>query len=192
MAQLWINATPSDDEFSEAESLSVKPTAAGTKKHVPDAGTPVAKRCSTPDDASGVKSGNPVSVPLTRVRGKARPAVEKLVAECGKANPDKLAKPRSADKTPRKKRGDAGTFAGRRPPKDEALRATFDSIKEAYHNMQTKNGTQKRKKMATDQTSFLLAMKKEIEADQSDASPQVKFQKALESWKQANQSAQSG
>lgn len=41
-------------------------------------------------------------------------------------------RPRGSDKVPRASRGSAGTFAGRRPPKDPSLRATFDAIKSSW------------------------------------------------------------
>ena len=45
-------------------------------------------------------------------------------------------RPRGSDKVPRASRGSAGTFAGRRPPKDPSLRATFDAIKNSWHTEQ--------------------------------------------------------
>ncbi|CAE7294190.1 unnamed protein product [Symbiodinium sp. CCMP2456] len=92
-------------------------------------------------------------------------------------------KPRSADKKKRAQRGQAQTFAGRRPPKDPALYEAFMAIREGYYKEVKKSNAEGKRKMGIGQELFLLKMKQTMQKDNSTDSPQVKFQKALAAWK---------
>lgn len=82
-------------------------------------------------------------------------------------------KPRSADKKKRAQRGEAQTFAGRRPPKDPALYEAFMAIREGYYQEVKKSNAQAKRTKSLGQELFLVKMRQMMQKDNSTDSPQA-------------------
>lgn len=96
--------------------------------------------------------------------------------------PNDQRKPRSADKFPRKKRGSAGTFAGRRPPKDPDLFTAFQEMKDSFHEEKLQKVQKKQcKERNVSSSVYMTFMKEEMKKNGGSVS------EAIKSWKQALQ-----
>ena len=82
-------------------------------------------------------------------------------------------KPRSADKKTRAERGTAGTFAGRRPPKDADQLLQFEMMKADYKKMQAEI-TGSGKKISLSQSNYWAEMKKKLD-EAAPGSPRSRF-----------------
>ena len=103
-------------------------------------------------------------------RADPKKSVAKVLFPGGRNTPPK---PRSADKKPRAERGTAGTFAGRRPPKDAEKLAQYEMMKADYKKVQAEIQSSG-KKISLSQSAYWTHMKKKLDAD-GPCSPRTRF-----------------
>jgi hypothetical protein len=81
----------------------------------------------------GKAAAAPVGKPKAKAKAKPKAKAKKGTPATGEAGANAKARADAkADAKSRAKRGTAGTFAGRRPPKDAIKRAMFDQMKSSY------------------------------------------------------------
>ena len=155
MASLWISSSTAPEidcdlavpcylesiylQEEQVVQESMSNTTTTPKKPIPSASSLPA---SSPLEKKG--SGKFASPELMTPKKIAAPRKSHAKLQVKLTTPvkDKAAPPRGSDKKPRCKRGEAGTFAGRRPPSTEPrksqftqIRASWPEVKESARNL---------------------------------------------------------